>query len=277
MIRIDAREKELIQLIQPQLVTYPHLTLSIESLPLGDCILEKSKKPDNNVIDESDNNNNNPEQKYSSETVIIERKTINDLLSSIKDGRYAEQSFRLNGFPIHNHNIVYLIEGDINRIQSSNKQIVYSAMFSLNYFKGFSVMRTMSLLETSIYICSTASKLAKEKRCCFYNTPGTTTTDMGSSINADIVHPYSSVVKQVKKENVTPQNMGEIMLCQIPGISHICALAIMKQFGSLPNLIADLQELGTDCLVAVSYTNAKGQIRKLNKPTIINVGKYLNI
>ena len=39
------------------------------------------------------------------EKLVIERKSINDLLSSIKDGRYAEQSYRLNGLPNHNHNI----------------------------------------------------------------------------------------------------------------------------------------------------------------------------
>ena len=31
------------------------------------------------------------------ELMIIERKSLNDLASSIKDGRYAEQSYRLNG------------------------------------------------------------------------------------------------------------------------------------------------------------------------------------
>ena len=34
--------------------------------------------------------------------VIFERKTISDLASSILDGRYKEQGFRLNKHPIHN-------------------------------------------------------------------------------------------------------------------------------------------------------------------------------
>ena len=38
------------------------------------------------------------------------------MLSSIKDGRYEEQSYRLNGLSHHNHNIVYLIEGDVNKV-----------------------------------------------------------------------------------------------------------------------------------------------------------------
>ena len=41
------------------------------------------------------------------------KKTVNDLLSSIVDGRYKEQSLRLDNYNLHNHNIIYLIEGDM--------------------------------------------------------------------------------------------------------------------------------------------------------------------
>ena len=45
------------------------------------------------------------------ELLLIERKTIADLLSSIKDGRYAEQSLRLYNNELPNNRIVYLVEG----------------------------------------------------------------------------------------------------------------------------------------------------------------------
>ena len=44
--------------------------------------------------------------------LLLGRESLNDLASSIKDGRYAEQSFRLSNIEHHNHNIIYLIEGD---------------------------------------------------------------------------------------------------------------------------------------------------------------------
>ena len=44
------------------------------------------------------------------EKVVIERKSLTDLEASIKDGRYEEQSYRLNGLPHHNHNIIYIID-----------------------------------------------------------------------------------------------------------------------------------------------------------------------
>jgi ERCC4-type nuclease len=243
MIRIDARERDLISLIQAK---YDKDKTVVEALPIGDFIIEK-----------------NPTEK-----IVIERKSLADLLSSIKDGRYNEQSFRLNGYPIHNHNIIYLIEGDISKIRiDREKQMIHSAIFSLNYFKGFSVMRTSNKEETATYICNCAQKMVKKEDhgyFCEINICDTPPTQQ-----------YSSVVKQVKKENITPENIGEIMLCQIPGVSSTAALAVMKHFKYFPNLIADLQEVGESCLKSVSWENSKGQIKKLNAPCCANIVKYL--
>jgi hypothetical protein len=85
---------------------------------------------------------------------------------------------------------------------------------------------------------------------------------------------YVSVVKKVKKENITPENIGEIMLCQIPGISSVTALTIMEKYQTLPNLIKEL-EINPDCMKDVCSTNAKGQTRKINKTSIANIVKFL--
>ena len=82
------------------------------------------------------------------------------------------------------------------------------------------------------------------------------------------------MVKKVKKENITPENIAEIMLCQIPGISSVTALAIMDKFKTLPNLIQEVQQ-NEDCLKDISYTNTKGQTRKINKTSVLNIVKYL--
>ena len=249
MIRIDAREQSLITLIRTK---YPEEKIIVESLPLGDCIIEKNED----------------------EKIIIERKSISDLISSIKDGRYNEQSFRLNGSSYHNHHIIYLIEGDVQRLkQAKEKQIVYSAIFSLNYFKGFSIMRTFNLEETATYICNCANKLEQKKEQKGYYIDCSNNLITNDSSSNDAV--YSSVVKQVKKDNITPENIGEIMLCQIPGVSSTCALAIMKHFKCFVNLMSDLQEQGENCLKDISWINTKGQIKKINKPCCANIVKFL--
>lgn len=85
---------------------------------------------------------------------------------------------------------------------------------------------------------------------------------------------YCNVIKKVKKENITPDNIGEIMLCQIPGISATSAIAVMKEFHTVHNLIAKINESEL-CLKDVSYLNAKGQSRRINKTVIANIIKYL--
>ena len=281
IIKVDNREQELLKQINQLVLFVPSFKqLKVESanLPLGDIIISDDIE----------------------EKIIIERKCLNDLLASIKDGRYEEQSYRLNGLNHPNHNIYYLIEGDVNKMNrfkdtKMEKITLYSAMFSLNYFKGFSVMRTFSLEETATFICNTANKLTKSEtsgKKPYYennkiiskiiNNIIKTELDSENNENTNVEKEkeeqcekdYVSVVKKVKKENITPDNIGEIMLCQIPGISSVTALAIMDKFKSISNLIQEVQQ-NDECLKDISYVNTKGQTRKINKTSIVNIVKYL--
>jgi len=289
LIKIDVRENDLISNIKgiiENTMAYRDIEVKIESLPIGDIILSDKEK----------------------DLVIIERKTVSDLLASIKDGRYEEQSYRLNGSNYHNHNIIYLIEGDINRVNRFkdnriDKTILYSSIFSLNYYKGFSVLRTFTIEETALFICNSICKLKKETRQSYYKNINleeqikstNKNENENESVNDNVNElseiettnvkelnlekeeeniPYVNVIKKVKKENITPENIGEIMLCQIPGISSVTAIAIMNHYHSLKTLI---EEIGKDvnCLQKITYVNNKGQIRKLNKTCIKNINLFL--
>jgi ERCC4-type nuclease len=253
-VKIDARERELIPLIREKMgeTTTDQITISVENLPLGDIIFCKDEQ----------------------ELMIIERKSVADLAASIKDGRYQEQSYRLDGTEIHNHNIVYLIEGNIARA-TFDKSALYSAMFSLQYYKGFSVWRTFSIDETATILCNSIKYLAKSSatRTGYYVGGGAVGGSEEPKTSSD--KDYVNVVKTIKKDNVTPNNIGEIMLCQIPGISANTAIAIMEHFKCMINLIADLQEHGACCLDKVELKNAKGASRKLNKTCVANIVKFL--
>jgi len=274
IIKVDIRESELLIKMNSLIETvklFKNIIIKTETLSLGDIII-------------CDDKETNPEEK-----LIIERKSITDLLSSIKDGRYEEQSYRLNGLNHHNHNIIYLIEGDVNRNTyfksrtDIEKQIVYSSMFSLNYYKGFSVFRSFSLEETATIVCNMAYKLEKQKlsgKNAFYKISEKPIIETLEETNENeetidkSVKDYVNVIKKVKKENITPDNIGEIMLCQIPGISSVTALSIMEQYKNMPNLIKEL-ESNNDCLKNITSTNSKGQIRKINKTSIANIVKFL--
>ena len=90
LLKVDIRERKLIKILKAYKshLNFENINIEIEKLDLGDAII-------------CDDNSN--------EKLILERKSLNDLASSIKDGRYVEQSHRLTNYPIHNHNIVYII------------------------------------------------------------------------------------------------------------------------------------------------------------------------
>jgi ERCC4-type nuclease len=163
-----------------------------------------------------------------------------------------------------------------------DKNALYSAMFSLQYYKGFSVWRTFSIDETATILCNSIKYLAKSSatRTGYY--AGAVVGSSASGGGGGSEEPktssdkdYVNVVKTIKKDNVTPNNIGEIMLCQIPGVSAGTALAIMAHFKCMVNLIADLQEHGASCLDKVELKNTKGAIRKLNKTCVANIVKFL--
>ena len=281
LIKIDNRERELIKKCEDLLVAVPafkELKIEVQQLPLGDIII-CSNQNDNQQID----------------NILVERKTLSDLAASIKDGRYDEQSYRLNGLPIHNHNIIYLIEGDLGNFNSFkeriDKQTIYSAMFSINHFKGFSLMRTNTIDETAFMICNMAYKIGKDKdKKPYFQNKMEKMVEENSNLNAETVveaeeeslgaagtgaKDYCAVIKKVKKDNITPENIGEIMLCQIPGVSSVSAIAILRQFKTLPELIKAIKEDAT-CLTGVSTTDAKGKTRKISKTTIETIVKYLS-
>jgi ERCC4-type nuclease len=271
-IRLDNREKELNSQIQSLIQatpSYKDLTMTVENLPLGDAILSYNGE----------------------DQIIIERKSVADLMASIKDGRYEEQSYRLDGLSHHNHNIIYLIEGDVknnlnhfSHFKNANKidkMTLYSAIFSLNYYKGFSVLRTFNLEETALFICNTANKLKRsinEGRKPYYQTQLKNLTENTPEIEEETKeecddNQYVNVIKKVKKDNITPENIGSIMLCQIPGISAVTSVAIMNNYKTIPNLIQSLEQDAT-CLNNITY-KTKDVSRKISKSAITNIIKFL--
>ena len=88
------------------------------------------------------------------------------------------------------------------------------------------------------------------------------------------VQDYCEVSKKVKKNNITPDNIGSIILSQIPGVSSVTALVIIEHFGSLYKLFESLKE-DDSCLRELTYITKDGKTRHLSSTAIKNVRKYL--
>ena len=200
--------------------------------------------------------------------LIIERKSLSDLESSIKDGRYKEQSFRLNEYPLHNHNIIYLLEGAIiNYKKSAFRNTLYSTLFSLNYYKGFSVINVVNQVETGDLLFAIANKLLKEDKPGFYNDISEK-SEKNECINEE---SYLNTVKTSKKSHINSDNIFQLMLMQIPGISSVSALALSQEFQNMGNLLDSFKEENNAKLENVKLASG----RKLNKNIIVTLKQYL--
>ena len=275
LIKIDCREMKLIQLLTGLLKEddKEKIKMVTENLPLGDIIL----------CDD-----------LGKEKAIIERKSLADLAASIRDGRYKEQGYRLNQCSLHNHQIYYVIEGDLRFYKPykglPDKKALLSAMTSISFFKGFSLYRTINLEETAEWLLQFALKLAKEGSAAkpFYISGEAKTAEEGSSVrtdprNADPSYAdprnaepsYAEVInKRIKKDNITPANIGEIMLAQIPNVSSASAAAIMQKFSTMAQLLTALQA-DPASLNTITTTNKNGQAKKLTKPCINAIYTFL--
>ena len=294
---IDERENELFEKCEMLIRSSPlpsSIQLLKEVLDLGDILIKTDNDKD---------------------VLLIERKSFQDLLASIKDGRYEEQSYRLlhsSGFPPHS--VFYLVEGMFSSLRTPlENKIIMSAVTTLQFFKGFSVHRTATLDESAKWLLNFADKI--ETNFCkgiipYYLTrpflkyftqpnrePNTksneppveienldensqdliTNTPIIANDTQIITSPtpadYCQVVKKVKKENVTPENIGEIILCQIPGISSITAIAIMKHFKHFTHFMEELTN-NSSCIENLTI-ETNGKIRKISKKSIESIQTYL--
>lgn len=277
---IDVREHDLIEKCRLIIGNDPnYATLETQSLPIGDILFKTDEGKD---------------------VLLIERKSLSDLLASIKDKRYEEQSHRLkhaSGFDPHN--VVYLIEGMFSSLRTPlEKKLVLSAITSLYYFKGFAVLRTSGLQESAELLIHMADKIDRNFMkgvLPWYLKPPSSTEGPSSSGQNPSIEPlantfvapieqpsqenpsYSGFVKKVKKENITPDNIGEILLCQIPGISTLYAQALLKAFGGFSGILTKIKSPGfsTKEFENITY-ECKGKPRRIPKTCGEEITRYFS-
>jgi ERCC4-type nuclease len=234
------------------------ITIEIKSLDLGDFVL----------YDEIN------EQAI----IIIERKSLADLEASIKDGRYNEQSYRLSQNTLANHNIYYLIEGSIiNYKNKSFKNTLYSSLFSLSYFKGFSVFNSLNAVESAEIVYSFVNKFLREKdKVGYYSNNNSITNNEDLEKNEDLKlenkeDSYLANIKNSKKSNITRENIDILMLMQVPGVSITSATTIINTHKTINNLVNNLTKDET-CLDSLKTENNN---RKISKNIIASIKLYL--
>ena len=256
LIKLDVRETKLKSQLESLILVSDnnHTKLVMEQLPLGDVILCNDD---------------------GTERVMIERKSLPDLASSLVDGRYQEQGRRLelSGFP--SHNVYYLLEGDLMRFRPKCRTVtsdtIRSTMISLSYLKGFSVHCVSGVDESARWIMKFATRLHSAKRPGKYELPND-----GAAVQPAPTSSFVGVCSRVKKDHITPQNALPIMLSQIPGVSTVTAEALAVRYPTVYSLTQALVA-DSNALATLTTTSATGKTRKISKNVRERIATFLGL
>lgn len=185
----------------------------VENLPVGDI----------EIRDAADN-----------PIAIIERKTVADLMASIVDGRYKEQSTRLQA--ITAAQVWWVIEGSpvTYRRDAQAQSRMCAAIASLGLLRNFTPVRTANTHETALLLKKLLAKAEElpqfraangmqeggEGECAAGGAGGAE----AAAAAADYHHPH----KKFKSDCITRDNIQTMMLAQVPGVSPTRATAILE-------------------------------------------------
>lgn len=144
--------------------------------------------------------------------VIFERKTVDDLLASVKDNRYREQKMRILQEKQNGAKIVYIIEG---KIDLSNECLL-GCFISMQIRDEIPMIFTKNLDETIVYLLGARKRVRSDPDKFFSKKDVTRDDYLINSINPR------------KKDNITKESVFLNQLCAIPDISILKAKAIVE-------------------------------------------------
>ncbi|KAG2389513.1 hypothetical protein C9374_014073 [Naegleria lovaniensis] len=191
--------------------------------------------------------------------VIVERKDINDLASSIKDGRYREQKFRLNQCGCSN--VFYLIERDFKDQDQISHTSLETAMCKM-ISEGIGVKHTPSL-EASIaflqHLNAVLCELIDENGIEPYKLMVTNPLDDGPQLFNPTLAQYNQMFSkknfEVKKKEIFARQLQAVDRC-----SAQVAESITNAFPTHEALSAAFKKHGETALENVPLMSAVDQI-----------------
>jgi ERCC4-type nuclease len=215
---IDSREEKLINALRSEYLKKEcnHLLFKTESLDCGDIMYQLNHQ----VIG------------------LIERKTNDDYVSSMTDGRSKNQSIRMTQLKKENPEvlIIYLIEGnflhkDHQYRNGISRDSFYSSLMNKVIRDHLIVYRTADINDTALIVTKIYDKLIEHEK--------------KKMIVTDERIEYLKTIKLAKKDNMTPKNCYVCQLAQIPGVSIEMADFMAQQYPSISQLVMSYESLQT--------------------------------
>jgi len=249
IIKIDNREPNILK----DYFSKQYLNTSLSNLSLGDIILE-----------------------HNDSEVIIERKTVTDLASSIRDGRLREQKIRL----IHNYakkNIIYVIEGDITQNNNSmyfnkiNKYTIYSSIINMLVRDNIHLFMTSNVHHTIEFIEMIMKKMKKGTLKVVKSNQPHQLTQYAQQVSTR----HISSIKLNKQANLTRDLVYASQLACIPGISSNIAHSIMNIYPTMKVLINTLHTISEEERIELLRNIKTEKSRRIGIKIAQNINKYI--
>jgi len=178
---------------------------------------------------------------------LIERKTINDLMSSIIDGRYKEQKTRILE-NIDKSKFIYLIEmtGYVKKYEKMINGFLLNNIFrdNITIIYSFNIQHSINLIITFYNKLKYKEFLVDNKMVNF-------------------IH------NQTKKKKILENKFENVLMC-IPNVSIETAKVIKLKYEKLINLIDDFKTNGDDILSEIVINK-----RKIGNKMSKNIYNYL--
>ena len=197
--------------------------------------------------------------------MIFERKTLDDLLASIKDGRYKNQKNNiLSSFDCSQY--YYIIEGSFkyksNPIQIKDK-ILTSAVINTQLRDKIGMFYTSGVIETCELIQ------------CIYNRIKDSPSEYIFCKTKENNIETQIITKKVKSQS----ECWKEQLCQIPDISSKTADAIIKDYPTMKHFYTSFinktnEEIQT-VLETIKTTDSNGKQRKISSKIVQNIIHYV--
>jgi len=206
-------------------------------------------------------------------TLVLERKTLCDMVSSIHDGRYREQKARVLS-NVDSKNVVYVVEGDtLCASLGRDKTNVSSAYMNMIFRDDIHLIFTQNVRETAGLLTSLCLKIIDKpgNYLCRQvpDAPG------GGQLLASSAGDYTRCMKlkTKKNHNITPQNCFILQLSQVPTISHVIAKNITAVYPSIAKLVAVMAQ----CTTSLEKVKLLSGIDKVGKIKAAKLVEYMHL
>lgn len=234
-LKIDNREKDVITLLEKT----NDLKFIKENLDIGDFQF-------------LDNENNLK--------LVIERKTLNDLSKSIKDGRYKEQKNRLLHSIDSNTRKIYIIEGSDKRKFELPIKVYEGMIINTIIRDNIHIYNTKDVDDTIKFLKDTYSKISK----------------LELEVNKENNNVFLSTVK---KKNLNNKTCLINMLNGIPGVSSKIAECFLEDFQNIFSFFNYVKiEFDNDKNLIIDYISDKkygSNKRKIGLKTATKIYLFL--